>query len=212
MKKVVILSVILITLLAFITGCKKQEVSIDNGSEVKTSENENKANENQPQNNEQQKSDSASKATKAVMQTSMGDIELELRPKDAPKTVENFVKLVKKGFYDGLIFHRVIPGFMIQGGDPKGDGTGGPGYQFEDENSQNVLGQGILAMANSGPNTNGSQFFIMTAKQPMSLQGQYNIFGKVTKGQDVADNISVVERDQNDKPLKDVVLKKVIIK
>jgi len=121
--------------------------------------------------------------------TDKGEIVFELFDKDAPKTVSNFVYLAKGGFYDGLTFHRVEPGFVIQGGDPNGNGTGGPGYQFEDEKVTRSYTRGIVAMANAGPNTNGSQFFIMLADTP--LPPSYTIFGDVTKGMDVVDQIRV---------------------
>ena len=119
--------------------------------------------------------------TKATFHTSEGTIELELFPDDAPKTVENFTKLAGEGFYDGLIFHRVIPDFMIQGGCPEGTGTGGPGYKFEDEFNDHKIERGALAMANAGPNTNGSQFFIVTTDAAPWLDGKHTVFGKVTK-------------------------------
>ena len=118
--------------------------------------------------------------TQATLHTSEGPIEIELYPDDAPKTVENFTKLAGDGFYDGLIFHRVIPDFMIQGGCPEGTGTGGPGYQFEDEFNEHKVERGALAMANAGPNTNGSQFFIVTTEAASWLDGKHTVFGKVT--------------------------------
>ena len=131
---------------------------------------------------------------------------------ETPKTVDNFVKLSKDGFYDGVIFHRVIKDFMIQGGDPTGTGRGGPGYQFEDEIVADLVfdSAGILAMANSGPNTNGSQFFITTVPTP-HLNGRHTIFGRVTAGQDVVTAISQAAAGPNDKPLEDVVIQSVII-
>ena len=127
---------------------------------------------------------------RATISTSKGDIVLDLEAKHAPKTVNNFVTLAKDGFYDGLTFHRVIPNFMIQGGDPQGTGTGGPGYKFEDETQGNPLTHetGVISMANAGPNTNGSQFFITHSPQP-HLNGRHTVFGKVTEGQDVVDKI-----------------------
>lgn len=124
----------------------------------------------------------------AVLKTEKGDITIELTAKKTPVTVNNFVTLAKKGFYDNTIFHRVIRGFMIQGGDPKGDGTGGPGYQFDDEYFEGEYTRGTVAMANAGPDTNGSQFFIMHADNP--LPKDYVIFGKVTSGMDVVDTIA----------------------
>jgi cyclophilin family peptidyl-prolyl cis-trans isomerase len=138
--------------------------------------------------------------TQAVLHTSEGDVELELFPDDAPKTVDNFTKLAADGFYDGLIFHRVIPDFMIQGGCPLGTGTGGPGYSFEDEINEHRIERGALAMANAGPNTNGSQFFIVTTEAAPWLDGKHTVFGKVTAGQDVVDRISMTDRDANDRP------------
>jgi peptidyl-prolyl cis-trans isomerase B (cyclophilin B) len=138
------------------------------------------------------------------MQTNKGAIELELFDDDAPKTVENFTKLARDGFYDGVIFHRVIEDFMIQGGDPTGTGTGGPGYQFEDEFNDNKVERGALAMANSGPNTNGSQFFIVTAQACPWLDGKHTVFGRVTAGMDVVDDISQSDTDARDKPRDEV--------
>ena len=138
--------------------------------------------------------------TQATFHTSEGSIEIELFPSEAPKTVANFTKLVGEGFYDGLIFHRVIPDFMIQGGCPQGIGTGGPGYSFEDEFNDHKVVKGALAMANSGPNTNGSQFFIVTAVATPWLDGKHTVFGQLTAGQDVIDRISVVDRDGRDRP------------
>jgi cyclophilin family peptidyl-prolyl cis-trans isomerase len=136
----------------------------------------------------------------AILNTSEGRIELELYPDEAPKTVENFTKLAADGYYDGLIFHRVIPDFMIQGGCPEGTGRGGPGYEFEDEINEHKVDRGALAMANAGPNTNGSQFFIVTAEATPWLDGKHTVFGRVTSGQDVVDKISLVDRDGSDRP------------
>jgi cyclophilin family peptidyl-prolyl cis-trans isomerase len=148
----------------------------------------------------------------ATLQTSKGRIELELHDGDAPKTVQNFVKLAGEGFYDGVIFHRVIPDFMVQGGDPTGTGSGGPGYQFEDEFNEHKIERGALAMANAGPNTNGSQFFIVTAQACPWLDGKHTVFGRVTDGMDVVDTISAVDRDARDKPREDVVIQSVDVK
>jgi cyclophilin family peptidyl-prolyl cis-trans isomerase len=145
----------------------------------------------------------------AILHTSEGDVALELFPDDAPKTVENFAKLAQDGFYDGLAFHRVIPDFMIQGGDPRGDGTGGPGYEFEDEINEHRVERGALAMANSGPNTNGSQFFIVTADACPWLDGKHTVFGNVVSGQDVVDRISQVDRDGRDSPVEPVLIETV---
>jgi len=147
----------------------------------------------------------------ATIHTSMGDIELELFAEDAPKTVENFTKLAGDGFYDGLVFHRVIPDFMIQGGCPRGDGTGDAGYKFEDEFNDHPIVRGTLAMANAGPNTNGSQFFIVTAQATPWLDGKHTAFGQVTAGQDVVDAISAVDRDGSDRPRDAVTMSGVTI-
>src|SRR3954467_9869194 len=147
--------------------------------------------------------------TKATMQTTKGTIELELFTDDAPKTVENFTKLARDGFYDGVVFHRIIPDFMIQGGDPTGTGRGGPGYTFEDEFNDHKVERGALAMANAGPNTNGSQFFIVTTESAPWLDGKHTVFGRVTSGMDVVDAISDVQTDASDKPRADVVIERV---
>jgi peptidyl-prolyl cis-trans isomerase B (cyclophilin B) len=136
----------------------------------------------------------------ATLHTSEGDVTLELFDDAAPKTVENFRKLAGDGFYDGLIFHRVIRGFMIQGGCPQGTGTGGPGYTFEDEINDHKVVRGALAMANAGPNTNGSQFFIVTADEAPWLDGKHTVFGEVTDGMDVVDKIESVATDASDRP------------
>jgi cyclophilin family peptidyl-prolyl cis-trans isomerase len=147
--------------------------------------------------------------SEATLHTSEGDVELELYPEDAPKTVDNFTKLASEGFYDGLTFHRVIPDFMIQGGCPLGTGTGGPGYTFEDEINEHKVERGALAMANAGPNTNGSQFFIVTAEATPWLDGKHTVFGKVTAGQDVVDRISMTDRDVRDRPRTPVTIDSV---
>jgi cyclophilin family peptidyl-prolyl cis-trans isomerase len=145
----------------------------------------------------------------ATLQTNHGAIQVELHDDDAPKTVENFVKLARDGFYDGVIFHRVIPDFMIQGGDPTGTGSGGPGYQFEDEFNDHKVVRGALAMANAGPNTNGSQFFIVTTDAAPWLDGKHTVFGRVTDGMDVVDAISALETDARDRPSAEVVIERV---
>jgi peptidyl-prolyl cis-trans isomerase B (cyclophilin B) len=139
--------------------------------------------------------------SKAKMQTTQGTIELDLFDEDAPKTVGNFRKLADEGFYDGVIFHRVIRDFMIQGGDPQGTGTGGPGYKFEDEINQHKVVRGALAMANAGPNTNGSQFFIVTADAAPWLDGKHTVFGQVTGGMDAVDAIEGQPTGSGDRPL-----------
>jgi len=147
----------------------------------------------------------------ATLHTSHGPIDIELYPEAAPKTVDNFLKLARDGFYDRLIFHRVIPDFMIQGGDPTGTGSGGPGYSFEDEFNEHKVERGALAMANAGPNTNGSQFFIVTADACPWLDGKHTVFGKVTNGMDTVDAISNLSRDAGDKPDEDVLIERVEI-
>jgi len=145
----------------------------------------------------------------ATLQTNHGPIRIELFPDDAPKTVENFEDLARQGFYDGTTFHRVIEDFMIQGGDPRGDGTGGPGYTFEDEANDHPVARGALAMANAGPNTNGSQFFIVTADACPWLDGKHTVFGRVVDGMDTVDAISKVPKDSRDRPGDPVVVERV---
>jgi cyclophilin family peptidyl-prolyl cis-trans isomerase len=145
----------------------------------------------------------------ATLHTNHGPIQLELFAEDAPTTVGNFLKLASEGFYDGVIFHRVIPDFMIQGGDPTGTGTGGPGYQFEDEINDHRVVRGALAMANAGPNTNGSQFFIVTTDAAPWLDGKHTVFGRVTDGMQVVDAIAELDRDARDRPRDDAVIDRV---
>jgi len=145
----------------------------------------------------------------ATLHTNHGAIAIELFPDDAPNTVANFEKLAGAGFYDGVVFHRVIPDFMIQGGDPTGTGSGGPGYTFEDEFNERKVVRGALAMANAGPNTNGSQFFIVTADACPWLDGKHTVFGQVTGGMDVVDAISALDTDARDRPQADVVIERV---
>ena len=140
----------------------------------------------------------------ATMQTTEGPIVFELFDADAPKTVENFRKLAADGFYDGLTFHRIIKDFMIQGGCPQGTGTGGPGYTFEDEFNQHKVVRGALAMANAGPNTNGSQFFIVTTGAAPWLDGKHTVFGQVTDGLDVVDKLEGVQTDGGDRPVEPI--------
>ncbi len=147
--------------------------------------------------------------SKATLQTNAGPITIEFFDEDAPKTVENFRKLAGEGFYDGLIFHRVIPDFMIQGGCPQGTGTGGPGYEFEDEFNDHKVVRGALAMANAGPNTNGSQFFIVTAGAAPWLDGKHTVFGTVVEGMDVVDTIEASPTDGSDKPLETKTIERV---
>src|SRR3954463_7685547 len=145
----------------------------------------------------------------AIIQTNHGPIHVELFPDEAPKTVNNFVKLANDGFYDRLIFHRVIPDFMIQGGDPTGTGSGGPGYSFEDEFNDHKVERGALAMANAGPNTNGSQFFIVTAEACPWLDGKHTVFGRVTSGMEAVDSIEQTPTDGQDKPVDPVAIERV---
>lgn len=157
--------------------------------------------------------------TLVTIKTNQGDIVLELYPTKAPNTVANFVKLAKNDFYNGILFHRVIKDFMIQGGDPLSKdkdwslhGTGGPGYKFADEKNDIRLERGVIAMANSGPDTNGSQFFIMTAKQELQLQGYYTAFGRVVGGMEVVDKIEATPVNDNDHPMADMVINGVEVK
>jgi len=147
--------------------------------------------------------------SKATMNTSEGAIEFELFDADAPKTVENFKTLAGKGFYDGLSFHRVIKDFMIQGGCPEGTGRGGPGYKFEDEINPHKIVRGALAMANAGPNTNGSQFFIVTTAAAPWLDGKHTVFGQVTSGLDVVDKIEGADTDGRDMPLEPMLIESI---
>ncbi len=147
----------------------------------------------------------------ATMHTNQGPIELQLHDEDAPKTVQNFKDLAGKGFYDGLVFHRVIADFMIQGGCPEGTGTGGPGYAFEDEINDHKIVRGALAMANAGPNTNGSQFFIVTVDEAPWLDGKHTVFGRVTGGMDAVDAIEGVEKGPGDRPVEPQLIERVEI-
>ena len=144
-----------------------------------------------------------------TMTTNHGPIVFEMFDEDAPKTVDNFRKLSNDGYYDGLSFHRIIRDFMIQGGCPEGTGTGGPGYEFEDEFNQHKVVRGALAMANRGPNTNGSQFFIVTTDAAPWLDGKHTVFGQVTSGMDVVDKIEGQQTDGRDRPREDVVMERV---
>lgn len=148
----------------------------------------------------------------AVIRTNVGNMDFELFPAQAPVTVNNFIFLANDGFYDGVIFHRVIPSFMIQGGDPTGTGTGGPGYKFQDEFVEDLTFDqpGRLAMANAGPGTNGSQFFVTTVPTP-HLNGAHTIFGQIIQGQDVADAISLVETEPGNKPVTPIVIEGIDI-
>jgi cyclophilin family peptidyl-prolyl cis-trans isomerase len=179
-KSIILIVLTLITITSIITGCSKE--------------------------------DKMTKNRHAIIETSMGTIEVELFEDKAPNTTANFIKLAEKGFYNNVIFHRVIPNFMVQTGDPKGDGTGGPGYFIKDEFGPGLKHSkpGMLSMANAGPNTGGSQFFITTIPTPW-LDGKHAIFGQVVKGQEVVDNISMVKRNSQDRPLTPVVIKSIKI-
>jgi cyclophilin family peptidyl-prolyl cis-trans isomerase len=147
--------------------------------------------------------------SKMTMTTNHGDIVLELFDEDAPETVGNFRRLAEDGFYDGLIFHRVIPDFMIQGGCPQGTGTGGPGYTFKDEINDHKVVRGALAMANAGPNTNGSQFFIVTTEAAPWLDGKHTVFGEVAGGMDVVDTIGTLPTDARDRPTQEARIERL---
>ena len=215
MKKLVVLLSVFALLFCFACNEKKAKTG-DVKKEQKTGK------------QAQEKKVKTEKTMIAAFETSLGMIEVKLFPDKAPKTVKNFVALargerewtdpktlqkVKKPLYDATIFHRVIPNFMIQGGDPKGNGTGGPGYKFEDEFHPELKFDrpGLLAMANAGPNTNGSQFFITESPNTKHLTNRHTIFGEVVKGMDVVKAIARVPRDSRDKPMEDVVLKKLTI-
>jgi peptidyl-prolyl cis-trans isomerase B (cyclophilin B) len=150
-----------------------------------------------------------STVSQATFHTNAGAIVIELHDDDAPKTVENFHKLAADGFYDGLVFHRVIRDFMIQGGCPEGTGTGGPGYTFEDEINEHKIVRGALAMANAGPNTNGSQFFIVTAESAPWLDGKHTVFGRVVDGMDAVDAIESTKTDAGDRPAEPQTIERV---
>jgi peptidyl-prolyl cis-trans isomerase B (cyclophilin B) len=147
--------------------------------------------------------------SRAILHTNAGDVTVEFFDEDAPKTVDNFRRLSGDGFYDGLTFHRVIKDFMIQGGCPEGTGTGGPGYTFEDEPNQHRVVRGALAMANAGPNTNGSQFFIVTTQEAPWLDGKHTVFGQVVEGMDVIDKVESTETDGQDRPREKQVIERV---
>ena len=200
MKKMLILAVTFLFCLTAVTGCA--------GPGSKTAEKTEPVKADTPL----PPADPNKKNSLAVFETSMGTFKVELFEDKAPQTAQNFISLVNKGFYNGLIFHRVIDGFMIQGGDPKGNGTGGPGYVIPDEFHKDLkhTGAGILSMANAGPNTGGSQFFITLDATPW-LDGKHAIFGKVVEGLDVVKAIGKVKTGAQDRPQTDVVMKKVTI-
>ena len=193
----------------FISACGSNEVEEITETTIQDNKGESTMSEEKVYSSMPEMSIDQSKSYTAVIQTSMGDLSVEFFSDTAPITVNNFISLSNDGYYDNIIFHRVISGFMIQGGDPSGTGHGEygkfPGYTFEDElNNQQPYEKGILAMANAGPNTNGSQFFIMHVDYPLPYQ--YTIFGKVTAGLDVIDSIASVQTAEGDKPVEDVVI------
>ena len=200
MKKMLILAVTFLFCLTAVTGCA--------GPGSKTAEKTEPVKADTPL----PPADPNNKNSLAVFETSMGTFKVELFEDKAPRTAQNFISLVNKGFYNGLIFHRVIDGFMIQGGDPKGNGTGGPGYVIPDEFHKDLkhTGAGILSMANAGPNSGGSQFFITLDATPW-LDGKHAIFGKVVEGLDVVKAIGKVKTGAQDRPQTDVVMKKITI-
>ena len=207
--------IILLALITFIS-CSNESDTLNESVQLNANEQEgdvlsnNKVYDSMPEMNID-----ISKKYTAVIKTSMGDMSIEFFTEDAPMTVNNFINLSRDGYYDNVIFHRVISGFMIQGGDPSGTGHGEmgkyPGYKFEDElNNQRSYDKGILAMANAGPDTNGSQFFIMHVDYPLPYQ--YTIFGFVTEGLEVIDKIASVETGDGDKPINDVVIETIEVK
>ena len=200
MKKMLILAVTFLFCLTAVVGCA--------GPGSKTAEKTAPVKADTPL----PPADPNKKNSLAVFETSMGTFKVELFEDKAPRTAQNFISLVNKGFYNGLIFHRVIDGFMIQGGDPKGNGTGGPGYVIPDEFHKDLkhTGAGILSMANAGPNSGGSQFFITLDATPW-LDGKHAIFGKVVEGLDVVKAIGKVKTGAQDRPQTDVVMKKITI-
>jgi len=210
MKKIIIL------MLFIFISCSNESDTLNESVQLNTNEQEgdvlsnNKVYDSMPEMNID-----ISKKYTAVIKTNMGDMSVEFFTEEAPMTVNNFINLSRDGYYDNVIFHRVISGFMIQGGDPSGTGHGEmgkyPGYKFEDElNNQRSYNKGILAMANAGPDTNGSQFFIMHVDYPLPYQ--YTIFGFVTDGLDVIDKIASVETGDGDKPINDVVIETVEVR
>jgi cyclophilin family peptidyl-prolyl cis-trans isomerase len=193
----------------FISACGSNEVEEISETTIQDNKGESTMSDEKVYSSMPEMSLDQSKSYTAVIETSMGDLSVEFFSDTAPITVNNFISLSNDGYYDNIIFHRVISGFMIQGGDPSGTGHGEygkfPGYTFEDElNNQQPYEKGILAMANAGPNTNGSQFFIMHVDYPLPYQ--YTIFGKVTAGLDVIDSIASVQTAEGDKPVEDVVI------
>lgn len=196
-RKLILIAVLLVSTMLFATGCSGAKDS---------------PTPSQPADNAPKTQAAQGKNSTALFETSKGNFKIELFEDKAPLTTKNFITLVNKGFYNGLIFHRVIDGFMIQGGDPSGNGTGGPGYKISDEFNKDLRhsSEGILSMANAGPNTGGSQFFITLAATPW-LDNKHAVFGKVVEGMDVVKAIGKVKVGAQDKPVEPVVIKKVTI-
>ena len=214
MKKIILLNFLSLAL----AGCQVSQTNVNSNKPVNEPAKTNiNINQNQPM---PANGNEVETISQAIIKTSLGDITLKFYNEDSPKTVANFAKLAKEGFYDGTKFHRVIKDFMIQGGDPlsKDDsmksrwGTGGPGYRFNDEFNSHKLVRGSLAMANSGPNTNGSQFFIVTAEATPWLDGKHTNFGEVIDGMDVVDKIENVQTEGPDRPVEDVIIELIELK
>ena len=214
MKKIILLNFLSLAL----AGCQVSQTNVNSNKPVNEPAKTNiNINQNQPM---PANGNEVETISQAIIKTSLGDIPLKFYNEDSPKTVANFAKLAKEGFYDGTKFHRVIKDFMIQGGDPlsKDDsmksrwGTGGPGYRFNDEFNSHKLVRGSLAMANSGPNTNGSQFFIVTAEATPWLDGKHTNFGEVIDGMDVVDKIENVQTEGPDRPVEDVIIELIELK
>ncbi len=216
-QQIVILVLIILAVLAayFMTNkvASNQEAVQNDKAEVINKDSNNSA--KQASSTDKTLPNKQEKMTTATLKTNKGDIKIEFYENDAPNTVNNFLTLAKKSYYDGVIFHRIIPGFMIQGGDPTGTGAGGPGYKFADElnpateSYKNGYTRGTVAMANAGPNTNGSQFFIMHADYP--LPNAYTIFGKVVSGMEVVDAIAATKTGLNDRPIEQITIKDVVV-
>lgn len=189
---------------------ESRETESNVNTQVNSNQNVNTSSGSETTTNQEKDMDRGQMAKKAIIETSKGEIQIGLYTEKAPKTTQNFIDLIEKGFYDGLIFHRVIEGFMVQGGDPNGNGSGGPGYEIEDEFDDALTHskKGILSMANRGPNTGGSQFFITLAETPW-LDGKHAVFGEVISGEDVLMEIGTTETGAQDKPVEDIVMKSV---
>lgn len=216
-QQIVILVIILLAVLAgyFMTNKVASTEQAKQNDSAENINNNSSETGNQASSTDQNLPTKQGKMTTATLKTNKGDIKIEFYENDAPNTVNNFLTLAKKDYYDGVIFHRVIKGFMIQGGDPTGTGSGGPGYKFADElnpateSYKNGYKRGTVAMANAGPNTNGSQFFIMHSDYP--LPNAYTIFGKVVSGMEVVDAIAETATGPGDRPLEEIVIKDVVV-